>query len=205
MMHTVFEKVQRRPVNYTSQPPVSGDFANMLLKIADQRCRHSFSILFNYYAPRLLSYGLRHLGNEQLAADLVQETMTNVWHKARLFNVEKGEPDMWIFTIARNIRYDVLRRNRHRQNDLSADDLWPILTEQGEMPESADTLENDILLQQLSRYCQLLPEAQRKVIEPLYIEGKSQQQVSDELGIPLGTVKSRTRLALIKLKELIDK
>lgn len=204
-MHTNTARDRHLTVTEISLSDSSGNFATLLAKVAEQRCRLSFSKLFHYYAPRLLAYGIRHFGNEQNAADLVQETMTSVWHKASLFNPDKGLPDVWIFTIARNIRFDLLRRNRHRQDDLSADDLWPVLSEQAGLTEEADSLDNRILLQQVSQYYHQLPEPQQVVIEQLYIEGKSQQEVSDALGIPLGTIKSRTRLALMKLQELIDK
>ena len=135
--------------------------------------------------------------------DLVQETMTNVWHKAHLFKADKGSPSTWIFTIARNIRFDLLRKNKKRKDDISADELWPILAEQNDNLDDDYALDQDILLQEISHYYGQLPDAQRIVVEKIYVEGKSQQEVSDSLGIPLGTVKSRTRLALKKLKELI--
>jgi RNA polymerase sigma-70 factor (ECF subfamily) len=130
--------------------------------------------------------------------------MANVWHKAHLFKPDRGSAATWIFTIARNIRFDFLRKNKHRQHDLSADDLWPILAEENESLDDDYALDNDLLMQQLAVYTESLPKAQRIVIQLIYIEGKSQQEVADALDIPLGTVKSRTRLALQKLKELIQ-
>lgn len=177
--------------------------AGLLASVAQTRCRRAFSELFRHFAPKLLAYGSRQFGNEQIASDLVQETMTNVWHKAHLFNADKGAPATWIFTIARNIRFDLLRKNKHRRDEISADELWPILSEQNDSLEDDYALDHDILMQEIGSYYAQLPEAQRVVIEKIYVEGKSQQEVSDALGIPLGTVKSRTRLALIKLKELI--
>ncbi len=177
--------------------------AGLLATIAEHRCRDSFSKLFRHFAPKLLSYGSRQFGNEQTASDLVQETMTNVWHKAHLFNAEKGAATTWVFTIARNIRFDLLRKNKHRKDEISADELWPVLSEQFDHSEDDYTLDHGILMQEIGSYYAQLPASQRIVIEKIYVEGKSQQEVSDSLGIPLGTVKSRTRLALNKLKELI--
>lgn len=176
----------------------------LLTRVAEQRCRQSFSELFRHFAPKLLSYGLRQFGNEQTASDLLQETMTNVWHKAALFSSEKGAADVWIFSIARNIRFDLLRKNKQRSDEISAEELWPVLSEQAATLAETGTLEHVFLMQQVGQYCNQLPENQRIIIEKIYIEGKSQQEVSDALGVPLGTVKSRTRLALIKLKELIS-
>lgn len=177
--------------------------STLLASIAKHQCRHSFSELFRHFSPKLLAYGSRQFGNEQTASDLVQETMTSVWHKAHLFNADKGAPTTWIFTIARNIRFDLLRKNKHRQDDISADELWPVLSEDNDAFENDYVLNHDVLMQEISVYYMQLPEPQRLVIEKIYVEGKSQQEVSDELNLALGTVKSRTRLALGKLKKII--
>lgn len=192
-----------RTVMKTTQQDDANYLAGLLATIAESRCRDSFSKLFRHFAPKLLSYGSRQFGNEQTAADLVQETMTNVWHKAHLFNAEKGAATTWVFTIARNIRFDLLRKNKYRKDEISADELWPVLSEQLDNTEDDYALDHGILMQEIDHYYSRLPDSQRLVIEKIYVEGKSQQEVSDSLGIPLGTVKSRTRLALRKLKELI--
>ena len=170
--------------------------------VAKHRCKLSFSKIFGYFAPRLRSYALKQMGNEAIAMELVQDTMSNVWQKAHLFNSEKGSPSTWIFTIARNIRFDMLRKLQNRKEDICADDLWPVLCEQ-----TADTqvapLDEQITLEELGQYFEKLPLKQKRVIEAIYIAGKSQQEVADELEIPLGTVKSRTRLALQRLKDML--
>lgn len=200
------ESLNRAPrTRMTAKQPDDPDYlASLLTTVASRRCRESFSLLFRHFAPKLLAYGSRQFGNEQTAADLVQETMTNVWHKAHLFNAEKGAPATWIFTIARNIRFDLLRKNKHRKDEMSADELWPVLSEQSDWPEDNYALDHNILMQEITHFYAQLPDSQRIVIEKIYVEGKSQQEVSDSLGIPLGTVKSRTRLALLKLKELLS-
>lgn len=202
-MQTQTNRDAPRTVMDTSKLDEAQHLAGLLATVASERCRRSFSELFRHFAPKLLAYGSRQFGNEQTAADLVQETMTNVWHKAHLFNADKGAPATWIFTIARNIRFDLLRKNKHRRDEISADELWPILAETSDALEDDYALDHGILMQEISSYYAKLPVPQREVIEKIYVEGKSQQEVSDSLGIPLGTVKSRTRLALRKLKELI--
>ncbi|OZB06186.1 sigma-70 family RNA polymerase sigma factor [Pseudidiomarina andamanensis] len=203
-MQTATHRITKRNTMSSAQPDNPEHAAELLAKIAAEQSRAAFSELFRYFAPRLQAYATRQFGNEQTAMDLVQETMTNVWHKAHLFKPDRGSAATWIFTIARNIRFDLLRKNKHRQNDLSADDLWPVLAETNDSLDDDYALDNDLLMQQLAVYCEQLPKAQRTVIELIYIEGKSQQEVADALEIPLGTVKSRTRLALQKLKELIQ-
>lgn len=202
MLTTSAHEPQRKVM--TSERPDNADYAaELLAQVAATKSRTAFAELFNHFAPKLQAYATRQFGNEQTAMDLVQETMTNVWHKAHLFKADKGSPSTWIFTIARNIRFDFLRKNKHRQNDISADELWPVLAETNESLDDDYALDGQILMQEISAYYAQLPDAQREVVEKIYIEGKSQQEVSDSLGIPLGTVKSRTRLALKKLKELI--
>lgn len=179
------------------------EMAQYMTAVANKRCQHSFSQVFNYFAPRLLSYSIKQVGNEALAMELVQDTMANVWQKSHLFNAEKGSVSTWIFTIARNIRFDFLRKQRNRKEDICAEDLWPVLCEQ---TADANEVSHDhqVTLDEINVMFESLPEKQKIVIEAIYIEGKSQQEVSDELAIPLGTVKSRTRLALQRLKEMLD-
>ena len=202
-MQVTSERTSQRGVMNTTQQDTAEKAAELLAKVAETRSRAAFSELFSHFAPKLQAYGTRQFGNEQTAMDLVQETMTNVWHKAHLFKPDRGSPSTWIFTIARNIRFDLLRKNKKRKDDISADELWPILAEQNDNLDDGYALDNDVLMQEIAHYYAQLPDPQRVVIEKIYIEGKSQQEVSDSLGIPLGTVKSRTRLALKKLKELI--
>lgn len=174
-----------------------------LVEVANKRCKLSFSRVFNFFAPRLRSYALKQMGNEALAMELVQDTMSNVWQKAHLFDAQKGSPSTWIFTIARNIRFDMLRKLNNRKEDVCSDDLWPVLCEQ--TPDSNEvSLDEQITLEQIGHLFDKLPEKQKAVIEAIYIDGKSQQEVADEFCIPLGTVKSRARLALQRLKGMLE-
>ena len=186
----------------TKPKECAAEMSAYLAIVAQQRCKVSFSKVFSYFAPRLRSYALKQMGNEALAMELVQDTMSNVWQKAHLFNAEKGSPSTWIFTIARNIRFDMLRKLQNRKEDVCADDLWPVLCEQTADLKLAP-LDEQITLEQVGHYFDELPAKQQLVIEAIYIQGKSQQEVADELNIPLGTVKSRTRLALQRLKDML--
>lgn len=174
-----------------------------LVRVAEDRCKVAFARVFGYFAPRLRSYALKQMGNEALAMELVQDTMSNVWQKAHLFNAEKGSPSTWIFTIARNIRFDMLRKQQNRKEDIASDDLWPVLCEQT-ADANETSLDEQVTLEQIGHLFESLPDKQKVVIEAIYIDGKSQQEVADELAIPLGTVKSRTRLALQRLKGMLQ-
>jgi RNA polymerase sigma-70 factor (ECF subfamily) len=193
---------ETRQINSIKPIECADEMSEYLCTVASERCKRSFSKIFSYFAPRLRSYALKQMGNEALAMELVQDTMSNVWQKSHLFNSEKGSPSTWIFTIARNIRFDMLRKQRNRKEDVCSDDLWPVLCEQ--TPDANEvSLEHQVTMDEIGILFDSLPEKQRLVIESIYIDGKSQQEVANELDIPLGTVKSRTRLALQRLKEML--
>ena len=184
---------------------VLGQWEEALNVIAVHRDKHLYAELFKYFAPRLRAFGIKMFGNEQQAMEMVQDTMLNVWKKAALFDASRGCASTWIFTIARNVRFDMLRKKQSRKDDVSADDLWL----NGEYPEpqaddDAAQWDNQLLSEKLAPHFAQLPPAQREVMEKVYLEEKSHQEVSEELAIPLGTVKSRIRLALDRLREAID-
>lgn len=189
----------------TRQEIANNNWEEALTFVALQRDRSAYAELFNYFAPRLKAFGMKMFGNEQQALEMVQDTMLNVWKKAALFDASRGCASTWIFTIARNVRFDMLRKKQSRKDDVSADDLWL----NGEYPEpEADTdasqWDTQLLMEKLAPHFASLPPAQREVMEKVYLQEKTHQEVSDELAIPLGTVKSRIRLALDRLREALD-
>lgn len=188
----------------TGQDQTHQQWEDALTFVALKRDRQAYADLFNYFAPRLKAFGMKMFGNEQQALEMVQDTMLNVWKKAALFDASRGCASTWIFTIARNVRFDMLRKKQSRKDDISADDLW-----NGDYPESfdedaADNWDIQLLAEKLAPHFSLLPPSQREVIEKVYLQEKTHQEVSDELAIPLGTVKSRIRLALDRLREALD-
>jgi len=189
----------------SAEPQIrSGQWEDALTYVAVNADKAAYAELFNYFAPRLKAFGMKMFGNEQQALEMVQDTMLNVWKKANLFDASRGCASTWIFTIARNVRFDMLRKKQSRKDDISADDLWA----DGDYPEqedsSNDKWETMLLSEKLAPHFEALPPAQRLVMQKVYIEEKSHQEVSDELAIPLGTVKSRIRLALDRLREALD-
>ncbi|MBZ9613624.1 sigma-70 family RNA polymerase sigma factor [Rheinheimera maricola] len=187
------------------QSTTTSQWEEALTFVALQRDKSAYAELFSHFAPRLKAFGMKMFGNEQQALEMVQDTMLNVWKKAALFDATRGCASTWIFTIARNVRFDMLRKKQSRKDDISADDLWL----NGEYPEpqaddDAACWDNQLLTEKLAPHFERLPPAQREVMEKVYLQEKSHQEVSDELGIPLGTVKSRIRLALDRLREALD-
>jgi RNA polymerase sigma-70 factor, ECF subfamily len=192
-------------VTMTGRDNLQQNWEEALTFVALQRDKSAYADLFSYFAPRLKAFGMKMFGNEQQALEMVQDTMLNVWKKAALFDASRGCASTWIFTIARNVRFDMLRKKQSRKDDISADDLWL----NGEYPEpqadnEAEQWEIQLLTAKLAPHFAQLPQAQREVMEKVYLQEKTHQEVSDELAIPLGTVKSRIRLALDRLREALD-
>jgi RNA polymerase sigma-70 factor (ECF subfamily) len=129
--------------------------------------------------------------------------MTTVWQKARLFNPERGNAMAWIYTIARNIRFDALRKQQTQGVSISADDIWDVFSSE-QTVSVEDYEEQSVFKNQMANYIAQLPKGQREVIEAVYVEGLTHQEFADMHELPLGTVKSRIRLALIKLSEWVN-
>jgi len=173
---------------------------NLWLKlVASEQDKDAFSELFKWFAPRIRAHGLQRFKQEAMAMDLVQETMLLVWRKAVLFNVDKGKASTWIYTIMRNHCFDMLRKKQTQKEDTISDDLWPIIEGQ-EADDKGDHLQDRLLLNHLDS----LPLQQKQVVEAIYLQEMTQQELAIHLDLPLGTVKSRLRLAISKLKSKLE-
>jgi RNA polymerase sigma-70 factor (ECF subfamily) len=187
-----------------------------LQRIARNKDRDAFRQLYEHFAPLIKSYAFKVPGLEQtevFAEELVQETMLKVWMKAATFDAHQASPGTWIFTIARNMRIDLLRKSaRHivnmvslqpdeDDNTLDMDDIW--------FEDEHSDVFNIVAQERSSKLIQEslwnLPEEQAEILRKVYMEDKSHAEVAEELQLPLGTVKSRVRLALTKLKLLVDR
>jgi len=130
----------------------------------------------------------------------VQETMIKVWNKASLYDRSKANVDAWVYTIARNVRIDIQRRNKNHDACVEVDDIWQESDEPGPLFQLRQRQLADTIRAGLE---EINPE-QALVLKKMYLEGKSQREIAEEYDIPLGTVKSRTRLALARLKLLLQ-
>lgn len=195
----------RRPPEKPMQAQTTANhnpWSDVLTKIGEDRDRQAFAALFKHYAPQIKSYGLSTNGVPGLQAfadELVQETMIKVWRNAARFDPGKANATTWVFSIARNARIDLLRRGARHKTDLDADDVW-LEAEDGEPVASLQQKRTAELIRESIGQ---LPIEQSQVLAKVYLEGKSHSEVSAELDLPLGTVKSRVRLALAKMKLLI--
>jgi RNA polymerase sigma-70 factor (ECF subfamily) len=178
------------------------DWAKCMERVKKQE-KQAFALIFNHFSPRLKQFTYRHVGNEQVAIEMVQETMATVWQKSALFDGQKSSLSTWIYTIARNLCFDMLRRQKGKDHHIHSEDIWPNDYCPPDLVEHYSP-ESDLLKQQVVKYLDTLPEAQRKVIQAVYLEELPHQQVADMFDIPLGTVKSRLRLAVEKLRDTIE-
>ena len=182
-------------VSMTQDAANGSDHAALIEAIAQRRDRAAFAALFSYFGPRVKAWMLRAGANPAAAEEVVQETMIAVWQKARLFDPARAGASTWIFTIARNQRIDALRKERH-PSTLMVDPV-----EEPDAPIQADSVV--AMSQQETRIrsaLSLLPPEQADVIRKAFFEDKVHAEIEKELGIPLGTVKSRLRLALNRLR-----
>jgi RNA polymerase sigma-70 factor (ECF subfamily) len=171
-----------------------------LAAVATQRDRSAFARLFAFYAPRIKTY-LRRLGAEDsVAEDLAQEAMLAVWRRAEQFDPRRAALSTWIFTIARNKRIDALRRERRPEFDPED----PLLLEQEETAPRGDALVEASQMHRLVMTAvDQLPQEQAELLRIFYFDEKPHSVIAAELDLPLGTVKSRLRLALAKLRSML--
>jgi RNA polymerase sigma-70 factor (ECF subfamily) len=169
-----------------------------LKDVAKKRCKIAFTHLFKFFAPKIQRIARSKFSSEAQANEVVQDTMSKVWRKAHLFDADKGAATTWVFTVMRNVTFDLLRKMQSNKEDNLSDDIWPIAENAASDDEEIyhDHLEN----KQLMRVISELPEAQQEVVKGFYLMEMSQEQLSIHLNLPLGTIKSRLRLALAKLK-----
>lgn len=167
----------------------------LLGAVAYNQDRNAFKEVFEHFAPRLKAFMLRQGSNPQLAEEVVQETMVNVWRKAGQFDSAKASASTWIFTIARNLRIDHLRKANRPEPDMNDPALAP-----DPEPHALDVISRRQTESRMRQALAILPPEQQEVLRAVFFEDKPHAQAAAELGIPLGTVKSRIRLALKRIR-----
>ena len=172
-------------------------FEDRLLSVGKTQSRQDFIALFSHFAPRIKSYMIKGGMTASDADELAQEAMVSVWRKAALYDPAKAAASTWIFTIARNLRIDALRRRKGIGTAITLDDL-PTLAAQGEQPD--DALDRMTESKALTAALKSLPSEQAELIHKAFFEEKTHNDIAQESGLPLGTVKSRIRLALDRLR-----
>lgn len=173
------------------------DWNDLLVKVGLDRDREAFSRLFAHFAPLIKGFLMKGnaIGPEQ-AEELAQETMIKVWRKAESFNRRKSAASTWIYTIARNCRIDWIRREARNRVDIDAQDIYELGEDNPSYSSLVRVRNKENILDNIGE----LPPEQLEVVTKIYFEGKSHSEVADELMLPLGTVKSRIRLALKRMQ-----
>ena len=170
---------------------------DMLRAVGDRQDRESFIQLFRHFAPRVKSYLMKSGSSPEQADELAQETMLTVWNKAADFDPRRAAASTWIFTIARNKRIDALRKTATRQ-EIALPEFMPI---EDETPGPADRLSETETTKIVADALDHLPDEQAGLIRKAFFEGKSHAEIAAETGVALGTVKSRIRAALERLRK----
>jgi RNA polymerase sigma-70 factor (ECF subfamily) len=203
-----FKGRRRRPMalitklTQSAAGPTAGELADLLQAVADTRDRSAFATLFGYFAPRVKAFLVRGGVSPGLAEELAQETLVRVWYKAGTFDRGKAAVSTWVYTIARNLRVDALRRGGEdgieapagALDDQAADETATVF----ECVASAE------LAAGVRAAIGRLPPEQREVLRLSFYESEPHAAIARTLAIPVGTVKSRIRLAVGRLRQLLD-
>lgn len=181
---------------------VSGDeWSQLTRRIAEHKDRDAFARLFQHFAPRVKSYLMRTGSSEQMAEDLSQEALVTVWRKAALFDPAQAAVSTWIFTIARRLRIDAARRHRLEDTGDDSYDFDRLEADQRDVGEHTDAVR---LSRRIRDALGRLPAEQAQVLRLSYYDDEPHARIAAELGLPLGTVKSRIRLAVAQLRKMLD-
>lgn len=174
-------------------------FADLMELVAARQDKAAFSQLFAYYGPRVKSYLLRLGADDGQAEELAQEVMVTVWRKAHLFDRRQASVSTWLFRIARNRRIDAIRRTRKPQLDPNDPLLLPAAA-----ADATEAIEQQDRERVVRDAMQDLPEEQKALLRQAFYDGLSHREIAEQSGTPLGTVKSRMRLAFQKLRGRLE-
>ncbi|WP_198011907.1 sigma-70 family RNA polymerase sigma factor [Bacteriovorax sp. BAL6_X] len=173
------------------------------MQIAKDNSREAFKKLFEFYYPKVLGYGLKSGLNKEQSADMAQEVMLKIWKSAHLYDKDKGNINTWIYAIVRNQKYDILRKQR--RDPLSIISAYDIFEEEYLQQEDENyNIEEIYHLAYTREMIAKLSLEQQLVLNGIYQEGLTQKEFAEQENIPLGTVKSRIRLAVKNLKIILE-
>lgn len=173
-------------------------WTHCLERIRDERCAESFAALFGHFAPRAKAFLMRGGSSEALAEEAAQEALATVWQKAAKFDGSRASASTWIFTILRNKQIDAIRKARRPEPE----DLPWGMEPQADAADSLAMSQEETVLREAVR---TLPDAQRDIIERAYFGDLTHAQIAVVTGLPLGTIKSRIRLGLDRLRHEMTK
>ena len=167
-----------------------------MIRIRQHQDRAAFAELYEHFAPRVKGFLMKSGSDASLAEECAQDVMATLWRKAHMFDATRASVATWIFTIARNRRIDLLRKQRRPEPE---ELTWGPEHE----PDQADTIALQQETEILGKAIQDLPSAQRELLEKAYFGDLSHSEIAAQTGLPLGTIKSRIRLALERLRHVM--
>ena len=190
--HMTF-KSQIKPDELASQ------MNTLMVLITKNRDHTAFAHVFDFYAPRIKAFLMRGNCPSALAEEVTQDVMATLWQKAHMFDSDKSSLGTWLFRIARNRRIDLIRRDKSDKLDANDPTMFPTIDE-------IDTNDMDARVrdQRIRKAISALPTDQMKLIRLSFFEGQPHSQIAKELDLPLGTVKSRIRLAFNRLRKQLS-
>lgn len=185
----------------TGSDPIQRDrLADCMEQIATTRSRPAFAEIFSFFAPRLKSYLMRLGSDASQAEEIMQEVLLNVWRKAEQYDRRQASVSTWIFRIARNRRIDSLRRTNKPELDAEDPMLQPAEVEQPDITVNRVQIESKV-----RDVIETLPEEQLVLLKAAFYEGLSHSEIASSFNLPLGTVKSRIRLAFMRLRGSLER
>lgn len=204
------DRGMNEPSNAGKEPGASGPgtptlspegeaFADLVDRVASARDRDAFILLFDHFAPRIKGYLVRQGADAEVADELSQEVMITLWRKAALFDRTKSSVSTWLYRIARNRRIDMLRRDKSGRIDVDDPAVQP--EPNADPDEELDAAARE---RRIRAALTKLPQEQVDLIRLSFFKGMSHSQIAEETGLPLGTVKSRIRLAFSRLRRLLE-
>lgn len=175
------------------------ELAALVAAVAQERDREAFARLFDHFAPRLTAYLLRQGAEAAVAEEIVQDAMVTLWRKAALFDPAKSSLTTWLYRIARNRRIDLIRRDR----DTPVEPENPVfdVADTTDLEGELDASQREAAVREAMKS---LPEEQRSLVVLAFFDGLSHSDIAERTGLPLGTVKSRIRLAFTRLRRTLE-
>ena len=197
--------IQAHSIDNSNVPKMKSDSDAMLAKhwtdllvlVATERDQLAFSQLFHHFAPKIQRLTERKLQDQATALDVTQEIMSRVWHKAHMFDASRGAASTWIYTIMRNVIFDTLRKVKGKPTESLSDDIWPL----DERLCTTQTFDDHLMSRKLDHLVQQLPKLQQEALKAVYFKQMTQDELAKQLKVSVGTIKSRIRLAVTKLKQ----
>jgi len=187
-----------RPASVATLVADNDSLEGLVLAVAERQDLKAFLALFQHFAPRIKAYLRRQGADAAMADDLAQEVMLKIWRNAASYDPAKASPATWVFTITRNTRIDVLRRVRRPEVDMEDAALV-----RDPAPLADEAVAGQERERRIRRALRVLPAEQAAVVHLSFFQHKPHAEIAEHLKLPLGTVKSRLRLAFARLREAL--